>query len=115
MRLYFSCQLLFHTPLSLLSLFEKKLINEKVTRLNQSTSLFQLTGVFFKNVDGSEGKYTGEGVGGIPHGIGVITFKDGGVYKGDMKNGTVKAPGPSLTVATSSAPLRTARNTVRAL
>jgi len=99
-----------------------------------------LTGVFFKNVDGTEGKYTGEGVGGIPHGIGVITFKDGGVYKGDMKNGTVKAPGPSLTVATSSAlykgdmkkgtvkapgpsltvatssaPLRTARNTVRAL
>ena len=74
-----------------------------------------MTGVFFKNVDGTEGKYTGEGVGGIPHGIGVITFKDGGVYKGDMKNGTVKAPGPSLTVATSSAPLRTARNTVRAL
>ena len=74
-----------------------------------------MTGVFFKNVVGLEGKYTGEGVGGVPHGKGVITFKDGGVFKGDMKNGTVKVPGPSLTVATSSAPLRTARNTVRAI
>jgi hypothetical protein len=34
-----------------------------------------LTGVYFKNVDGREGEYTGEGVGGV------IKFKDGGVFK----------------------------------
>jgi hypothetical protein len=52
-----------------------------------------LTGVFFKNVTGSEGKYTGEGVGGVPHGKGVITFKEGGAYKGDMKNGKIDGQG----------------------
>jgi hypothetical protein len=70
-----------------------------------------LTEVFFKNVTGREGKYTGEGVGGVPHGKGVIMFKDGCVYKGYMK-----VPGPPLAVASAtSAPLRTASVTVRAL
>jgi len=82
------------TRLSPFFLFSKiKYYREKVTRLKQSKSLFQLTGVFFKNVDGREGEYTGEGVGGVPHGRGVITFKDGSVYKGDMKNGTIHGQG----------------------
>ena len=40
-----------------------------------------MSGVYYENVDGREGEYTGEGVGGVPHGKGVITFKKGASIK----------------------------------
>ena len=52
-----------------------------------------MSGVHFKNDLGHEGEYTGEGVGGVPHGKGVVKFKNGCTYDGDMKNGKCHGQG----------------------